>query len=86
MKDCCKNCPAYWNACDYWGEWDEGCLIYCDAWFNGKGYKLICHMPIFIKKIYLRLYRLIDDIRLEKHMREQEEAEELDNLDQSLEE
>ena len=77
----------YWNSCDYWGEWDEGCEVHLDSWFNGKGYKLICYMPNFIKKIYLRYYRWRDEIRWEKFIREQEqaEAEELENLDQLLE-
>lgn len=83
--DCCKNCPMYWNECDYWGEWDEGCELHYCGWFNGKGYKLICYMPIFIKKLYLRYYRWREEIRWEKFIREGELKEDLNQLMDELE-
>lgn len=86
MRDYCENCPMYWSACDYWGEWDEGCLIHCDGWFKGKGFKLVCHMPVLVKKLYLKYYNWREEIRWERIVREQEEAEALDDLDQLLEE
>lgn len=61
MNNPCVNCPMYWWTQDYWGEFDEGCECHCDGLFAGK-YKMICHMPKFIKKIYQKYLRWKDEM------------------------
>lgn len=73
MKDYCKDCPAYYSDCDYWGEWDEGCELHGYAWFDGKGYKLFCRLPKIIKKLYLKFYRWQDERHWYKEVKEQED-------------
>lgn len=69
MRDYCKDCPAAWSSCDYWGEWDEGCELNIKYYFSGKGCKLICRLPKFIKKLYLKFYRWKEDRRWERYER-----------------
>lgn len=73
MRNYCKDCPMYWNACDYWGEWDEGCEAHLDGWFDGKDHTLICKMPNFIKTIYLKYLRWKEERYWKKHIKEWEE-------------
>lgn len=49
MKDCeCENCPLSWEDRGYEGEcYDCGCCVYKGFY----GYKLICHLPDFIKNM-----------------------------------
>jgi len=60
MKDLCKKCPNY---CEYWGE---GCQTHFNGWFSSKYFKLFCHMPIFIKKLYLKYYGWREEKRWQK--------------------
>lgn len=81
MRDCCDKCPMYWSSRDYWGECDEGCVCGLDGWFNGKNYKPICYMPIFIKKLYLKYVDWKDDRYWKKHIMDYEEDEDGDVID-----
>ena len=58
-----KKCAFYWQECDYWGEYDEGCY-----WGSLKPEympktRLVCILPYFIQKIiYNKIQRKdIDD-------------------------
>lgn len=75
MKDYCKNCPMYWQAQDYLGEWDEGCELWFDGWFDRKDYGFICCMPRFVKSMYLAWYRFICEVRWLKELNESEDWE-----------
>lgn len=75
MKDYCKNCPMYWQGQDYLGEWDEGCELWLDGWFDGEDYSLICRMPRLIKRIYLAWYRFKCDVKCLKYLNECEDEE-----------
>ena len=66
-KNYCEHCPMAWCTRDYWGEYDEGCELYLESYFDGEDYKWICKMPNFIKKIYQKyndwkLERCLDKI------------------------
>ncbi len=78
MKDYCKNCPMYWNSCDYWGEWDEGCYLHLDGWFDGKDHRWICKMPILIKKFYLKYWFWKEERYWRKNIKQYEKENEHD--------
>lgn len=56
MRDCCENCPMYWNSEDYWDEYDEGGYCNLEGLFTGEHYIWICYMPNFILKIFFKYW------------------------------
>lgn len=71
----------HWSSCDYWGEYDEGCMCGSYAWFSSKGYKFICHTPRFIKKMYVKYLNWKDERYWGKHYMDYDYDEDEDLID-----
>ena len=75
VKDYCSSCPFFYQAQDYWGEWNEECLYKPSILY--KKPKFMCKAPLFIKKIYGK-YMDFRDWRWEHKMMKEFEQEEME--------